>query len=146
MNHNAYTVVAIEGTNFCKSARVAFATIVSNALQIAVINSVGDFILFLGKCFVTAATGSIGLLILKKNTGLYFYAAPVFVTCIFAFFIAHCVISLYETVIDTLFLCVCEDKNLNGENGKWRESGLAQLGQSTNTNGQQSHELAPMNQ
>ncbi|XP_033222365.1 CTL-like protein 1 [Belonocnema kinseyi] len=146
MNHNAYTVVAIEGTNFCKSARVAFSTIVNNALQLAVINSVGDFILFLGKCFVTAATGSIGLLILKKNTGLYFYAAPVFVTCIFAFFIAHCVISLYETVIDTLFLCVCEDKNLNGENGKWRDSGLAQLGQSTNTNGQQSHELAPMNQ
>lgn len=146
MNHNAYTVVAIEGTNFCKSARVAFATIVSNAVQIAVINSVGDFILFLGKCFVTAATGSIGLIFLKHNARLYFYAAPVFVICVFAFFIAHCVISLYETIIDTLFLCICEDKNLNGENGKWRESGLAQLGQSTNTNGQQSHELAPMNQ
>ncbi|XP_015171420.1 PREDICTED: CTL-like protein 1 [Polistes dominula] len=145
MNHNAYTVVAIEGTNFCNAARVAFKTIVDNALQVAVINSIGDFILFLGKCFVTAATGSVGLLFMRQDPRLHFYAAPIFVTCVFAFFIAHCIISLYETVIDTLFLCVCEDRNLSGENGKWRQSPLAQIGSDVNTNGQQSHELSPMN-
>ncbi|XP_012281010.1 CTL-like protein 1 [Orussus abietinus] len=146
MNHNAYTVVAIEGTNFCNAARIAFTTIVSNALQIAVINGVGDFILFLGKCFVTAATGCVGLLFMRQDPRLHFYAVPIFVVCIFAFFIAHCVISLYETIIDTLFLCICEDKNLNGENGKWRQSALAQIGSNTNVNGQQAQELAPMNQ
>ncbi|XP_058798501.1 choline transporter-like 1 [Phymastichus coffea] len=147
MNHNAYTVIAIEGTHFCNAARIAFNTILSNALQVAVINGIGDFVLFLGKCFVTAATGSIGLLFMRQNTRLHFYAIPVIVTCIFAFFIAHCVISLYETVIDTLFLCICEDKNLNGDNGNWRQSALAQLASDSNinTNGQQSHELAPMN-
>ncbi|XP_003700774.2 choline transporter-like protein 1 [Megachile rotundata] len=145
MNHNAYTVVAIEGTHFCNAAKIAFTTLVSNALQIAVINGVGDFILFLGKCFVTAATGSIGLLFMKQDPRLYFYAAPIFVTCVFAFFIAHSIISLYETVIDTLFLCICEDKQLNGENGKWRQSALAQIGSSNNVNGQQAHELTPMN-
>ncbi|KAK0083622.1 hypothetical protein PV325_008487 [Microctonus aethiopoides] len=145
MNHNAYTVVAIEGTNFCNAAQIAFRTIVSNAVQLAVINSVGDFILFLGKVFVTAATGCIALLFMRQDPKLHFYAAPIFVVCVFAFFIAHCVISLYETVIDTLFLCICEDKNLNGDNGKWRESGLAQIGATnTSTNGQ--HELAPINQ
>lgn len=51
-----------------------------------------------------------------------------------------------QSVIDTLFLCICEDKNLNGDNGKWRQSPLAQIGSHTSTNGQQSHELAPMNQ
>ncbi|XP_015586774.1 CTL-like protein 1 [Cephus cinctus] len=146
MNHNAYTVIAIEGTHFCNAARIAFTTLVSNALQIAVINGVGDFILFLGKCFVTAATGSVGLLFMRQDPRLHFYAAPIFVTCVFAFFIAHCVISLYETVIDTLFLCVCEDKNLNRENGRWRQSALAQIGSNTSSNGQQSHELAPINQ
>ncbi|XP_011501769.1 PREDICTED: CTL-like protein 1 [Ceratosolen solmsi marchali] len=145
MNHNAYTVVAIEGTHFCNAARIAFNTIVSNALQVAIINGVGDFVLFLGKCFVTAATGSIGLLFLRQDPKLHFYAVPIFITCIFAFFISHCVISLYETVLDTLFLCVCEDKNLNGDNGKWRQSALAQLLSNSNANGQQSHELAPMN-
>ncbi|KOX69985.1 CTL-like protein 1 [Melipona quadrifasciata] len=130
MNHNAYT---------------AFTALVNNALQIAVINGIGDFILFLGKCFVTAATGSVALLFMKQDPRLHFYAAPVFIICIFAFFIAHCIISLYETVIDTLFLCICEDKNLNGENGKWRQSALVQIESNTSSNGQQAHELVPMN-
>ncbi|XP_043275999.1 choline transporter-like 1 isoform X2 [Venturia canescens] len=146
MNHNAYTVVAIEGTHFCNAARIAFSTLVSNALQIAVINGIGDFVLFLGKCFVMAATGSIGLLFMRQDPRLHFYAAPIFVTCIFAFIIAHCVISLYETVIDTLFLCICEDKHLNGENGKWRQSPLALFDGNPNPEVQQAHELAPMNQ
>lgn len=142
MNQNAYTVVAIEGTNFCKSARIAFSTLVSNALQLAVVNGVGDFILFLGKCFVTAATGSIALLFMRQDPKLHFYAVPIFVVCVISFFISHCVISLYETIIDTLFLCVCEDKNLNGDNGKWRQFGLAQIGNNdTSTNG---HEMTPM--
>ncbi|CAD6229651.1 GSCOCG00012119001-RA-CDS [Cotesia congregata] len=169
INHNAYTVVAIEGASFCRAAKIviagmalrvnrrpnffylfimlfqAFSTIVSNALQLAVINGVGDFILFLGKVFVTAVTGSIGLLVLKQDPRLHFYAAPILIICIFAFFIAHCVISLYEMIIDTLFLCICEDKNLNGENGKWRQSNLIQIGcNNMSSNGQ--HELAPMNQ
>ncbi|XP_066582960.1 choline transporter-like 1 [Prorops nasuta] len=146
MNHNAYTVIAIEGTHFCNAARIAFTTLANNALDLAVINGIGDFILFLGKCFVTAATGSVGLLFMKQDPRLHFFAIPIFVTCVFAFFIAHCIISLYETVIDTLFLCICEDKNLNGENGKWRESALAQIDSNTNSNGQQSHELSPMNE
>lgn len=74
----------------------AFTTLVGNAVQIAVINGVGDFVLFLGKCFVMAATGSIGLLFMRQDPQLHFYAAPIFVVCVFAFFIAHCVISLYE--------------------------------------------------
>lgn len=68
----------------------------NNALQIAVINGIGDFVLFLGKCFVTAATGSIGLLFMRQDPRLHFYAAPIFIICAFAFIIAHCVISLYE--------------------------------------------------
>lgn len=51
----------------------------------------------------------------------------------------------FQTVIDTLFLCICEDRNLGGENGKWRQSPLAHIGSDVNTNGQQSHELSPMN-
>ncbi|XP_063982446.1 choline transporter-like 1 [Diachasmimorpha longicaudata] len=144
LNHNAYTVIAIEGTNFCKSTKIAFSTLSSNALQLAVVNGIGDFILFLGKCFVTATTGSIALLFMRQDPKLHFYAVPIFVVCLFSFFIAHCVISLFEMVIDTLFLCVCEDQNLNGENGRWRQSTFAQIGaKNMSTNGQ--HELAPMN-
>lgn len=57
----------------------------------------------------------------------------------------NCFYDLFQTVIDTLFLCICEDKNLNGENGKWRQSALAQIASNTTANGQQAHELVPMN-
>ncbi|XP_026485685.2 choline transporter-like 1 isoform X1 [Vanessa tameamea] len=128
LNHNAYTIITIERCNFCKAAAKAFSTIVNNALQVATINSVGDFILFLGKCIVTAVTGIIGLLLLKRNTDLHFYAVPTLVICIYSFFIAHCILSLYEMVVDCLFLCVCEDRNMNSADGRWKNSRLAELG------------------
>ncbi|KAJ2938220.1 hypothetical protein O0L34_g17557 [Tuta absoluta] len=128
LNHNAYTVITIERVHFCKAAAKAFSVIVNNALQVATINSIGDFILFLGKCIVTAVTGIIGLLLLKRNSDLHFYAVPTLAICVFSFFIAHCILSLYEMVVDSLFLCVCEDRNLNGDDGKWKSSRLAGLG------------------
>lgn len=30
-------------------------------------------------------------------------------------------------VVDTLFLCVCEDRTIHGPNGRWRETNLAHL-------------------
>lgn len=50
---NAYTATAINSTNFCTSARDAFVILVENALRVAAINTVGDFVLFLGKVMHT---------------------------------------------------------------------------------------------
>ncbi|XP_008197900.1 choline transporter-like 1 [Tribolium castaneum] len=111
LNHNAYTVIAIDGVNFCSAAGTAFQVLSSHALQVATINGLGDFILFLGKCLVTVLTGCVGLFIFRRNPDLEFYAAPTLVVCIFAFFVAHCILSLYEMVLDTVYLCICQ----NGE-------------------------------
>lgn len=46
---NAYTATAINSTSFCTSARDAFLILVENALRVTAINTVGDFVLFLGK-------------------------------------------------------------------------------------------------
>lgn len=109
LNHNAYTVIAIQGIGFCPAAREAFDILVSNALQVAAINSVGDFILFLGKCSVAGITTFTAILIMKNEPDLHFYAIPVFIVSVFSFLIAHCMLTIYEMVIDTLFLCACED-------------------------------------
>lgn len=29
--------------------------------------------------------------------------------------------------MDTLFLCVCEDRIINGDRGRWKDSALAEL-------------------
>ncbi|XP_071164766.1 choline transporter-like protein 1 isoform X3 [Mytilus edulis] len=119
LNQNAYTVVAINGTSFCTSARKAFFTIISNALRVAAINSVGDFILFLGKIGVTAATGAVGIVWFKTKSELHFYAVPVLLVCVFAYFVAHCFLSVYEMVIDALLLCFVADVDDNdGTDGR----------------------------
>ncbi|XP_050399950.1 choline transporter-like protein 1 isoform X2 [Patella vulgata] len=113
LSANAYTIVAISGQNFCTSARKAFLILLSNGLRVAAINSIGDFVLFLGKIGVMAATGAVGILWLKSQNDLHFFAVPVLLCCIFGYFVAHCFLSVFEMVIDALLLCFCEDCDLN---------------------------------
>lgn len=127
LNHNAYTVIAIESINFCPAAGVAWKAIWTHVVSVATINGIGDFVLFLGKIAVAGVCGFIALLMLRNNPEVQFYMVPVFVIAIFAFFVAHVILSLYEIVVDTLFLCVYEDRHINGPTGRWRESNLANL-------------------
>lgn len=120
LNYNAYSLVAINGTNFCKSACDAVQTILSSPLRVAAINSVGSFVLFLGKLLVgVTVAGICGVLVLRNYNDINFIAAPVGVVFIFAFLIASCFLTIYEMCIDTLFLCFCEDSRVNdGSSGK----------------------------
>ncbi|XP_074643007.1 choline transporter-like protein 1 isoform X2 [Tubulanus polymorphus] len=113
LNRNAYIVIAIEGSNFCSSAKKAFITLLSNVLRVAAINSVGDFMLLLGKLGVMAATAAVGVVIFSTRSDLNYYGVPVIILCMFAFFVAHCFLSIYEMVVDTLLLCFCEDCRIN---------------------------------
>ncbi|CAG7834723.1 unnamed protein product [Allacma fusca] len=73
----------------------------------------------MAKCITAALTGLIALVIFRSDDSLYFYAIPVLLTVVFSYFVAHCVISVFEMAVDTLFLCFCEDHNMNdGTDGK----------------------------
>ncbi|XP_076462742.1 choline transporter-like protein 1 [Babylonia areolata] len=113
INANAYTVIAVTGSNFCTSSRRAFNIVVSNALRVAALNSIGDLLLFVAKLAVMAATGSVGLVWLKSRSDLHFFAIPILLVCVFAYFVAHCFLSVYEMVMDALLLCFCEDCDMN---------------------------------
>jgi solute carrier family 44 protein 1 (choline transporter-like protein) len=54
-------LVFIHGTSFCTAGKRAFKLLSSNALHMFAINSVGDFILLLGKIFVVISTVLIGM-------------------------------------------------------------------------------------
>jgi solute carrier family 44 protein 1 (choline transporter-like protein) len=120
LNYNAYSLVAINGTNFCKSACDAVATLLSNSLRVIAINTVGVFVLFLGKIVVMAVTGGIGVvLVMKYHPHVQYVVAPVGVVLTFSFLTAHCFLSVYEMAVDTLLLCFCEDYRVNdGTPGK----------------------------
>ncbi|KAK3089546.1 hypothetical protein FSP39_004486 [Pinctada imbricata] len=52
---------AILGCGFCKAARQAFLIIVGNAMDLAAINSIGDFTLFLGKAGTVSVVAVVGI-------------------------------------------------------------------------------------
>lgn len=56
------------GHNFCRAGEQAFKMLTSNALRVAAINSVGDFVLWLGKALVVIATILIGVEMLQVDT------------------------------------------------------------------------------
>ncbi|KAF4529226.1 hypothetical protein B566_EDAN017664 [Ephemera danica] len=49
LNRNAYIEIAMRGCNFFEGGKRAFSILGSNAMRVAAINSVGDFVLFMGK-------------------------------------------------------------------------------------------------
>lgn len=87
----------------------------NNALRVIAINSVGDFILFLGKAGVVASVVFIGIEMIKVlicfhlrriqlsfisfcqgKPGVVYIWTPILIAAIFAYLIAHCFISVYE--------------------------------------------------
>ncbi|XP_067121136.1 choline transporter-like protein 1 [Centruroides vittatus] len=113
LNKNAYIEIAIYGYNFCTAAKEALRVLTSNALRVGAINSVGDFVLFVGKTGITIAVGFIAMEIIKNKEGLYYEWSPIVIACIFAFLVAHAFLAVYEMAIDTLFVCFCEDCERN---------------------------------
>nr|AKN21690.1 slc44a-1 [Schmidtea mediterranea] len=110
LNKNAYAVIAIEGSSFCPAAQRAFALLLSNFLRVAALNSVGDFILLLGKVCVCFASAGASVIVFMRRDDLYFYPIPVLVVAVIAFFFAHCILSLYETILDVLLICYCVEE------------------------------------
>uniref|UniRef100_A0A1A8RY90 Choline transporter-like protein n=1 Tax=Nothobranchius rachovii TaxID=451742 RepID=A0A1A8RY90_9TELE len=113
LNQNAYTATAINGTNFCSSAADALVILVENALRVAAINTVGDFVLFLGKILIVSCTAFAGILALNYQREYTVWVLPLIIVCLFAFLVAHCFLSVFENVVDVLFLCFAVDTKYN---------------------------------
>lgn len=112
-SRNAYIEVAMNGYNFCKGGQQAFKLLASNALRVVAINSVGDFVLFLGKAIVVIATVLIGVHMLQDKEQMQHKWIPLALVGLFAYVVSHIFITVYEMAIDTIFLCFCEDCEQN---------------------------------
>ncbi|XP_074530064.1 choline transporter-like protein 1 isoform X3 [Halichoeres trimaculatus] len=119
LNQNAYAATAINSTSFCTSARDAFVILVENALRVATINAIGDFVLFLGKVLIVTSTAFAGVLLLNYQRDYAEWLLPLIIVCLFSFLVAHCFLSIFEIVVDVLFLCFAIDTKYNdGTPGK----------------------------
>uniref|UniRef100_A0A8C8EH15 Choline transporter-like protein n=1 Tax=Oncorhynchus tshawytscha TaxID=74940 RepID=A0A8C8EH15_ONCTS len=119
LNQNAYTATAINSTSFCTSACDAFVILVENALRVATINTVGDFVLFLGKVLIVSCTAFVGVLSLNYQRDYTVWVLPLLIVCLFSWLVAHCFLSVFEIVVDVLFLCFAVDtKHNDGSPGR----------------------------
>jgi len=128
LNRNAYIEIAIYGKSFCRSAMNAFAILLRNALRVAAINSIGDLVLMISKLIITAIAAVAAFFYFQnketiaENLGdasttvpddVQWESLQIVLITILGYFVANMFIGVYEMMIDTIFICFCEDSERN---------------------------------
>ncbi|NXS39528.1 CTL3 protein, partial [Balaeniceps rex] len=112
-NQHAYTTTAINGTNFCTSAKDAVFILAKNSAKLASISCFGDFLLFLGKVFVVCFTVFGGLMAFNYHRELQAWVVPLLLVGFFAYLMSHSFLSVFEVAADAVFLCFAIDMETN---------------------------------
>lgn len=113
INRNAYIMCAIRGDNFCNSAKRAFQLLLANVLRVGAVNVIGDFMMFLGKVFITLFTTLLACWILSDMDDVQYWAIPALFICLISFFVAKSFMNVYDMAVDTILLSFCEDVESN---------------------------------
>jgi len=116
INKNAYIWMAIWGDNFCSSSCKAWTLLWRNLGSVAAINTVGLYLVWLGKFSVTFLTTGIYALVLMNLVGTEISSVlyPCICIMILTSFVSRLCMLVVETVIDTTFLCYLVDLEHNG--------------------------------
>lgn len=123
INRDAYVEIAIHGYSFLDAARRAFTVLATNPLKLLAMKSVSTILLGVAKICVVFGTVSMAIILLEdKSHQLNYSWSPVVVSAIYAYIVAHWFLSVYEMVIDALFICYCEDFEIS----KNRETSTSQ--------------------
>ncbi|XP_075729867.1 choline transporter-like protein 1 isoform X2 [Rhipicephalus microplus] len=113
LNRKAYIIMAIHGLSFRTSGRRALRLLGRHCQQVAGLDTVTGFLLFLAKFNTALLAVFSGLWIIKETqTTVYIWAPLIAAGCI-SYYIADSCISVYEVTVDTLFLCFTEDCEQN---------------------------------
>ncbi|CEO98960.1 Choline transporter-like protein [Plasmodiophora brassicae] len=131
LSKNAFIYCAIYGDPFCVSAWTSFAILWRNLARVAAINMVGTYISVLGKLLVAFGTAGIAVQIMTnfdpwKSTVSSPYLT-VFVVMLLGYVVAAIFMVVYETAIDTIFLCFLLDEEQNKHGQMLASKGLLEI-------------------
>lgn len=112
LSKNAYILQAMHGKPFLKSGKRAARIIFHNAVNIVAINSIGDFVIAMAQVLIVLISLLITYALFQGVDQSYVWVSYVIVGVI-SLFTAMIFFSLFETTIDTIFICFCEDSMLN---------------------------------
>lgn len=113
VSKNAFIFCSIYGDAFCPSAAASFGLVWRNLARVAAVSTVGSFIIILGKLVVSFLTAGIAAFIMVKTSYGVDLSSPLLpgvVVLLLAYIISSLFMIVYETAIDTIFLCFLIDE------------------------------------
>jgi hypothetical protein len=117
INKNALIWTAIWGDGFCTSACSSFQLLWANVGRVAAINVVAHLIVSVSKWFVAFATASVGTLIIlyvdPYKSEVSSPVMPGILIFLIGYFVGDMFFSVFNAVIDCVFLCFLVDDKFN---------------------------------
>jgi len=117
ITHNAYIIAGMTGLGFIASGKRAASLLIVSAITAWLLNIVSAFLLFLAKFLVMVIAGVISYFYFKhtldESLGLADYWFPVFIIAVLSYVLASSFFSSFGLVLDTVFLCYCDDLDRN---------------------------------
>ncbi len=114
INKQAYIQIALRGKNFCMAAKDGFEIAWSNPIRFAVVNGVGEIIMFLGKLMIAAGTTFSFYLLITFNSSIQTNVLKPIYLLIVVFIISYAVgllfMSVYSIAMDTILQCFIVDE------------------------------------
>lgn len=116
LNKNAYIQCAIQGKNFCTSAKNAFLLVLRNPVRFAMLGMLGNIFTYLGILIVAAGGTFFGYAMCVYNTelrhSLHTPWGPTGACFILSAAVAVIFMSVYSMSIDTILQCFFLDEEL----------------------------------
>jgi choline transporter-like protein 2/4/5 len=114
LNKNAYIQTAIFGYSFCTAARKAFFLILRNILRISAVAIVSEFVLIIGKLFITISATFLGYYYMNSNmmdelNGLW---CPLLLIILMAYVTSEMFNEVFGMAIWTILQCFVADEEM----------------------------------
>jgi len=121
INRNALVWVAIYGDAFCPAVCGSFMLIFANLFRVAVITFFSGLVTLLGKILIPLATTGLMALVMLNHDDYEDLSSPFLplaIIFIISFGVAQLFMTVYDTAIDTIFMCFLIDEVHNKDGGK----------------------------
>jgi len=120
VNKNGFVWMGVYGDAFVPSVCNSFQLIWNNLFRLAAVELVGEYMLVCGKIIVSLLSTGICGLIIKGiyDTRVSSIVMPCLLVFLIGYFVASVFMNLFETAIDTIFLCFLIDEEANKESGQ----------------------------
>jgi hypothetical protein len=130
LSKNAFVFTAIYGDAFCPGAVGAFSLVWRNLIRVAAVSVVSEYLLTLGKIMIALLTTGVSamvILVFGLDKQMSTMMLPIIFIFIESYVIASLFMAVYDTAIDTIFLCFLIDEEANKDGQMFASEELKQL-------------------